>query len=452
MESKFYFHSLKFVLLILHLSVLCGVVENFSGLKPVIMDNMKKRRFYDTALKKKIILYAEEHGNRAAGRAFDIPESCIRLWRKHQAEIFGPTSKPKVVVTGPCRTWSDQMEDALCEYINELKEHGIPIPVEMVQLRAHDLAMSLNIPLAQFVGTHVWVKNFIKRKSFFMHCKVSPVSNMSEEFEKKLSKYRQFIVHLRKQNVYPLSQIGNANEIPVFLDLPSARNKGFTVMLCVTANGAKLTPYIIFKSENVLKKNFPEDVIVQTQENGCMTPELMLDWYKTVWCSRPGAELNPRAMLTLDSSMSHLLTEDWLTGGNTDLVVVPSGMVCLPQPVNIYVNKAFKEKLRNQCEKWLRSKGRLKCASPSLLSHWISAAWNEVPTEIIVKSFKKCYLSSALDGTEGDLLATSENEYVVSSDAFEGPSSSEPVTSEDAEKSLSEVSQNRNGFRKRFAH
>jgi hypothetical protein len=57
--------------------VLYGVVENLSGLKPVIMDNMKKRRFYDTAVKKKIILYAEEHGNRAAGRAFDIPESCI---------------------------------------------------------------------------------------------------------------------------------------------------------------------------------------------------------------------------------------------------------------------------------------------------------------------------------------------------------------------------------------
>jgi hypothetical protein len=127
-------------------------------------------------------------------------------------------------------------------------------------------------------------------------------------------------------------------------------------------------------------------------------------------------------------------------------------MVCLPQPVNIYVNKAFKENLRHQCEMWLQSKGRLKCASPSLLSHWISGAWNEVSTEIIVKSFKKCYLSSALDGTEGDLLVMSDSEYVVSSDAFEGHSSSELVTSEDAEKCLSEVSQNTNKSRKPFAH
>lgn len=399
------------------------------------MDNIKKRRVYDAAVKKKIILYAEEHGNRAAGRAFDIPESCIRLWRKHQEEIFSPAEKPKIVITGPVRTWSDQIEDALCEYINELRKNGSPVPLELLQLRAHDIAMSLNIPLAQFEATRTWVKRFIKRKPFFVHYKISTVNKMSEEYEKKLLKYQQFIVHLRKQNTYPLSQIGNANEIPVFLDLPSASNKGFTVMLCVTADGGKLPPYIIFKCENVLKKNFPGDVIVQTQENGCMTVELMLDWYKTVWCSRPGAELNPRAMLTLDSSMSHLLTEDWLTGGNTDLVMVPNGTASLPQPVNIYINTAFKERFRHQCEKWLLSKGRLKSASPSLLSYWISAAWNEISVEAIVKSFKKCHLSSALDGMVDGFLPMSEDEYVVSSDEYEGSSTSEV-------KGLSEVSQN----------
>ncbi|PNF30294.1 hypothetical protein B7P43_G15027, partial [Cryptotermes secundus] len=419
-------------------------------------NNMKQRRFYDTAVKKEIILYAEEHGNRAAGRAFDISESCIRLWRKHKAEIFSPTAEPKIVITGPVQTWSvpaakrkvvitgpvrswyDQIEEALCAFINEQKENGNIIPLELVQLRAHDIAMSLNIPLAQFEATCTWLKRFIIQKSFSIHCKVSAVNKMSDEFEKKLMKYRQFIVHLRKQNTYPLSQIGNANEIPVFLDLPSASNKGFTVMLCVTADGAKLPPYVIFKCENVLKKNFPEDIIVQTQENGCMTPELMLDWYKTVWCSRPGAELNPRAMLTLDSSMSHLLTEDWLTGGNTDLVVVPNGMACLPQPVDIYINKAFKEMFRHQCEKWLLSKGRLKSASPSLLSHWISAAWKEVSVEVIVKSFKKCYLSNALDGAEDDLFSTSEDEYIVASYEFQRPSAPELVTCEGVEKDLSE--------------
>jgi hypothetical protein len=61
--------------------------------------------------------------------------------------------------------------------------------------------------------------------------------------------------------------------------------------------------------------------------------------------------------------------------------------------------------------------------------------------EVIVKSFKKCYLSNALDGTEDDLFSTSEDEYVVASYEFEGPSAPEVVTCEGVEKNLSEVSQ-----------
>jgi hypothetical protein len=48
---------------------------------------------------------------------------------------------------------------------------------------------------------------------------------------------------------------------------------------------------------------------------------------------------------------------------------------------------------------------------------------------------------NALDGTEDDLFSTSEDEYVVASDEFEGPSAPEVVACEGAEKSLSEVSQ-----------
>jgi hypothetical protein len=108
--------------------------------------------------------------------------------------------------------------------------------------------------------------------------------------------------------------------------------------------------------------------------------------------------------------------------------------------VNIYINKAFKERFRHQCEKWLLSKGRLKSASPSLLSHWISAAWKEISVEVVDKSFKKCYLSNALDGSEDDLFSTSEDEYVVTSDETEGTSASELVTSDGAEESLPKVS------------
>jgi hypothetical protein len=34
----------------------------------------------------------------------------------------------------------------------------------------------------------------------------------------------------------------------------------------------------------------------------------------------------------------------------------------------------------------------------------VSAAWKAIPDSIIIRSFKKCCISSALDGSEDDIL------------------------------------------------
>jgi len=34
----------------------------------------------------------------------------------------------------------------------------------------------------------------------------------------------------------------------------------------------------------------------------------------------------------------------------------------------------------------------------------MSAAWRTIPESIIVRSFKKCYINNALDGSEDDIV------------------------------------------------
>jgi len=43
-------------------------------------------------------------------------------------------------------------------------------------------------------------------------------------------------------------------------------------------------------------------------------------------------------------------------------------------------------------------------AAPSEVARWVSAAWKAISENIIVRSFKKCYISNALDGSEDDIL------------------------------------------------
>ena len=42
--------------------------------------------------------------------------------------------------------------------------------------------------------------------------------------------------------------------------------------------------------------------------------------------------------------------------------------------------------------------------APSEVTRWLSAAWKAIPESIIVRSFKKCCISNALDGSEDNIL------------------------------------------------
>ena len=48
--------------------------------------------------------------------------------------------------------------------------------------------------------------------------------------------------------------------------------------------------------------------------------------------------------------------------------------------------------------------GNRKAVDRNLILKWVKECWDEVTPEIIRKSFKKCGIPNALDGTEDDLL------------------------------------------------
>ena len=55
-------------------------------------------------------------------------------------------------------------------------------------------------------------------------------------------------------------------------------------------------------------------------------------------------------------------------------------------------------------------------AAPSEVTRWVSAAWKAIPESIIIRSFKKCCISNALDGSEEDILWEDKGEDKDDSD------------------------------------
>jgi hypothetical protein len=63
----------------------------------------------------------------------------------------------------------------------------------------------------------------------------------------------------------------------------------------------------------------------------------------------------------------------------------------------------------------LTQTGKIKRAAPSEVARWVLAAWTAIPESIIVRSFKKCCISNALDGSKDDILwmDVSKKEMIV---------------------------------------
>jgi len=102
---------------------------------------------------------------------------------------------------------------------------------------------------------------------------------------------------------------------------------------------------------------------------------------------------------------------------NTELVVIPGVMTSVLQLMHISINRPFKERFRQQYLTWisdpareLTETGKIKLAAPSEVAQWVSAAWKAIPESIIIRSFKKCCISNASDGSEDDILWEDDGE------------------------------------------
>ena len=129
--------------------------------------------------------------------------------------------------------------------------------------------------------------------------------------------------------------------------------------------------------------------------------------------------MRKKSMLVWDMFKAHL-SEDVkasLKAHNTDIAVIPGGLTSVLQQLDVSLNKPFKDYMRQCWNEWMTSDlhtftpaGNMRATSLSTVCEWVLKAWNEVRTDSVIKSFKKCSISNAMDVTEDNLLWEEEEE------------------------------------------
>lgn len=183
-------------------------------------DRVKKRVSYTAKFKRQVILYADEHGNRSAGNRFGVDESCVRDWRKKRVLIF-KCNREKRAFRGRKSGLFPDLEVTVAAFVREKRSAARLVTAEMIQTKALQVAKDQNIPRKEFKASRGWVERFMRRNNFSLRRRTSICQKLPADFEEKLVAYQRHVIALRKETDFLLGQIGNADETPIWFDLPA---------------------------------------------------------------------------------------------------------------------------------------------------------------------------------------------------------------------------------------
>ena len=184
------------------------------------MPSLKRaRQSFTFEYKLKVISHADEIGNRAAAREYEIDESMVRYWRKKKDVM---TKLPKRQHT--CRTGIAKfpaLERTLKEWIISQRENSRAVTTVMIRLKAEELAKQMNV--AEFVGGPSWCSRFMRRNRLSVRSRTTVGQKLLENWEEKVTNFHQFVSRRKEEPAIQADCVFNMDEVPMLFDAPYSR-------------------------------------------------------------------------------------------------------------------------------------------------------------------------------------------------------------------------------------
>uniref|UniRef100_A0A8R1DQJ4 HTH CENPB-type domain-containing protein n=1 Tax=Caenorhabditis japonica TaxID=281687 RepID=A0A8R1DQJ4_CAEJA len=388
---------------------------------------IKARKSYRLSFKKQVIEAARKTNISKASISYGVSRSCVRDWLKIRSkigEVVNCSEGKTRRLEGGGRPVSDkEFDESLVKWIKNQREQKKRVSRRIIQLQAKAMATKEN-----FVASNGWLQSFLKRHSLVMRRATTVCQKPPADYQDKIIDFLLYVEKKRKMTSY--NYIYACDETAVYLDSSnsltveergarqvSVRNTGHeklhvTVMLTGRNDGFKCRPFVILPNKR------PIPSIVEKYGK-----KLELSWRGRTFFNDPitadflqqvlGSSLFGKRMLVWDSFRCHLSAETKrkLKELRIDTAVIPGGTTKFIQAPDVYWNAPFKAHIRRQYEDYMvhgqksfTPSGNMRAPPMDIYLGWIINAWDALPSDLIVRSFRGCGLGPGLNGEDDDYI------------------------------------------------
>ena len=330
---------------------------------------------------------------------------------------------------------SDEYDEALINFIKEARENELAITSSELIFKAIELIPEFKDK--SYDSLHHWFKRFREKYKYSLR-KLTKISqtlptNYLEEVRLFLYENIKDMINIDIEKNGNL--VANVDETPLVLEPITSTTlekigsrtvkihsfgktkQRISCLLCIFANGIKGIPTLVFKGvkDGTLERrlNNHPDVIkgkvkIKCQVNSWIDADIFSNWLKTSWFRTDKNKTTSGTILFMDRASSHT-TEEILSlfkQYNTSYRLIPPGLTSFCQPLDISINKPFKDLIKMKYRNFQIKYKNTRKPSPEDMITWVSEAWwsNDIDDKMIKYSFKKAGINLKLDGSEDNLF------------------------------------------------
>ena len=216
---------------------------------------------YTASFKLKVVQYAEDTNKSAASKLFGVHRKRVQEWCKQKDQLKQLKSNARSLPGRGRKVSYPDIEKRLLTWMTDIREAGGRVTGKGLKrecLRLHRLYGNQS-----FKASAGWYRGFKKRNNIVMRRTTHISQKPKEVTDDLILRFHRLLIRMRINRNYELSEIGNMDETPIWMEMPGRATLHFsgekditasttghhkerlTVILGGLADGTKLRPLVL---------------------------------------------------------------------------------------------------------------------------------------------------------------------------------------------------------------